>query len=150
MDKRSGSTNPEPREPWLDKRQAAAHLGVTTRTIENWQKHDGLPHAKSPAGSQCFYRRTELDAWLRQAHHTDARELCPVSDELLDEADHRAATQRLIANALHAPAARLRELADLFDEACHALNEDALGALSGANEVAREVRALLDVLDLGE
>lgn len=51
------------REPWLSKRQAAEHLGVTTRTIERWQRDAGLP--VHHAGTRCRYRATELDRWLR-------------------------------------------------------------------------------------
>lgn len=50
------------REMWLTKRQAAEHLGVTTRTIERWQKHHELPVHR--AGSRCRYKASELDRWV--------------------------------------------------------------------------------------
>lgn len=50
------------REPWLTKRQAAEHLGVTTRTIERWQQSAGLP--VHWAGTRCRYRASELDRWM--------------------------------------------------------------------------------------
>ena len=51
---------PPTSEPWLSKRQAAAHLGVSVRTIERWH-HDGLPH--TPIYGTNRYRACELDAW---------------------------------------------------------------------------------------
>lgn len=55
---------PAPLEAWLTKAQAAAHLGVTTRTINRWQ-HEGLPH--HPVRGVNRYRRSELDAWVEDA-----------------------------------------------------------------------------------
>ena len=50
------------REPWLSKRQAAEHLGVTTRSIERWQRERGLPAHR--AGTLCRYKASELDKWI--------------------------------------------------------------------------------------
>jgi hypothetical protein len=49
-------------EPWLSKKQAAAHLAVTTRCIVNWQRDRGLPH--HPCGGINLYKRSELDRWV--------------------------------------------------------------------------------------
>jgi hypothetical protein len=51
-------------EPWLSKKQAAAHLGVTVRCITNWQRH-GLPFHR--CGGINLYGRSELDAWIARA-----------------------------------------------------------------------------------
>jgi hypothetical protein len=60
-----------PPEPWLSKKQAAAHLAVTSRCLTNWQRPEGdgglaLPHRKLPGGT-CLYRRSELDAFVAGA-----------------------------------------------------------------------------------
>ncbi|MGH2911369.1 MAG: helix-turn-helix domain-containing protein [Solirubrobacteraceae bacterium] len=50
------------REPWVTKRELAAHLHVALRWIEA-QHHHGLPHARR--GGVLRYRISEVEAWLR-------------------------------------------------------------------------------------
>jgi hypothetical protein len=49
-------------EPWLTKKQAAAHLGRSTRWVELRMAEDGLPYRR--VKRVCMYRRSELDAWV--------------------------------------------------------------------------------------
>ena len=51
-------------EPWLKKRQAASHIGVSTRLVEMRQVSDGLPMHR--VHGLCLYRASELDAWLAE------------------------------------------------------------------------------------
>lgn len=53
-------------EPWLNKRQAAAHLGVVPRTITNWQRDADLPF-RAVRGVN-LYRASELDRWVERQH----------------------------------------------------------------------------------
>ena len=50
-------------ELWLSKRELAAHLGFSTRTIDRWVK-DGLPCARF--GTRLRFQRTVAEAWLRE------------------------------------------------------------------------------------
>jgi hypothetical protein len=49
-------------EPWLTKKQAATHLGRSTRWVELRMAEDGLPFRR--VKRVCMYRRSELDAWV--------------------------------------------------------------------------------------
>lgn len=49
------------REPWLSKRQVAAHFGRTTRWIE-LRMREGLPSRM--IGGRRGYRLSEVEAWL--------------------------------------------------------------------------------------
>lgn len=59
-------------EPWLSKREAAAHLSVTTRCLTNWQRDRGLPFRQ--VGGVNLYRRSELDEWVERQHAAAAAE----------------------------------------------------------------------------
>lgn len=50
-------------EPWVTKRQLAAHLRVTPRWVELHQ-HDGLPYL--PMGRMNRYRISDVEAWLKE------------------------------------------------------------------------------------
>jgi hypothetical protein len=50
-------------EPWVTKRQLAAHLRVTPRWVE-LQQRDGLPHLRM--GRMNRYRISAGEAWLRE------------------------------------------------------------------------------------
>jgi hypothetical protein len=58
------------REPWVTKRELAAHLHVALRWIEA-QHHHGLPHARR--GGVLRYRISEVEAWLRGEPATEGR-----------------------------------------------------------------------------
>lgn len=48
-------------EPWVTKRELAAHLHVALRWIES-QHHNGLPHVRR--GGVLRYRISEVEQWL--------------------------------------------------------------------------------------
>lgn len=52
------------RSDLLNTEQAAAYLGVTSRTLEVWRctKRQAIPYIK--VGRLVKYRKTELDQWL--------------------------------------------------------------------------------------
>jgi hypothetical protein len=56
-------------EDWLDSwKEIAAHFGRDTRTVQRWEKKEGLPvhrHLHSEAGTVYAFR-TELDKWWRE------------------------------------------------------------------------------------
>jgi predicted DNA-binding transcriptional regulator AlpA len=58
------SRRPNAAERWLNKRQAAQHLGVSTRWVETQQVDGDLPMYK--VKGMCFYKASELDEWVRQ------------------------------------------------------------------------------------
>lgn len=57
-------------EPWLRKRLAARHLGVSVRWVEMRQADAGLPFYR--VGGMNVYRASELDDWLRDYSSTQA------------------------------------------------------------------------------
>lgn len=55
-------------ERWISKRQAAEHLGRSTRWLELCQRDDDLPYRK--VKGVCMYRRSELDAWIERMNQS--------------------------------------------------------------------------------
>lgn len=53
----------DPLDALLTKKQVAALLGVTARTIDNWCRAGILPFIALPAGKR--FRRSDLEAFLR-------------------------------------------------------------------------------------
>lgn len=53
-------------EPWLSKRQAAKHLGVSVSWVEKRAADSSLPFRRV-AGVN-LYRASELDAWVERMH----------------------------------------------------------------------------------
>lgn len=51
-------------EPWLTKKQVAAHYGRSIKWVEKLMR-DGLPHRKDTPTSWPMFRLSEVDAWLR-------------------------------------------------------------------------------------
>lgn len=56
-------------EPWLNKRQAAQHLGCSVRWIEARQADAGLPFYRVKGWN--MYRASELDEWVRRTGTVD-------------------------------------------------------------------------------
>ena len=52
------------REPWMSKRELAAHLGLSTRTITRMMRQ-GMPHLKPYEHGSVRFRRTECERWFR-------------------------------------------------------------------------------------
>jgi excisionase family DNA binding protein len=50
-------------EPWLNRRQIAAHLGVSVRTVERWCAERGMPSHKRFEHGHVKFRRSEVDDW---------------------------------------------------------------------------------------
>lgn len=50
------------REPWLTKRQVAAHFGVSERTVERWTV-DGMPCLRPGTGRLVRYLASECESW---------------------------------------------------------------------------------------
>lgn len=66
-----GSTPDHYRSPLLTKRDLAAALGVSTRTIERWT-HAGLPTRS--IGESIRFNRFEVEAWVRRRFGIDVRQ----------------------------------------------------------------------------
>ena len=52
-------------EPWLAKRQLAAHLGFTTRWVE-LRVAEGMPHERW--GGRLRVRISEVEPWLKERY----------------------------------------------------------------------------------
>jgi excisionase family DNA binding protein len=46
---------------WLNSKEAAAHLGVSVRTIHELTAQGVLPHHQTGPNARCFFRVAELD-----------------------------------------------------------------------------------------
>ena len=66
-----GSTPDHYRSPLLTKRDLAAALGVSTRTVERWV-HAGLPTRS--IGESTRFNRFEVEAWVSRRFGVDVRE----------------------------------------------------------------------------
>ena len=64
MNNRQCSTSPSFDQDRLTREEAARYLGVspTTLIIDARQQHLNVPFYR--VGKRCYYRRSELDAWL--------------------------------------------------------------------------------------
>jgi predicted DNA-binding transcriptional regulator AlpA len=51
-------------EPWVSKREIAAHCGVGVRTIERWVAERGFPQHKRWEHGVARYRVSEADEWM--------------------------------------------------------------------------------------
>ena len=46
-------------------KEVACYLGKGVRTVQRWEKNDGLPIRRISGASKIVVRREDLDAWLR-------------------------------------------------------------------------------------
>jgi excisionase family DNA binding protein len=53
-----------PSEPFLDKQEVAARLGVTRRTVDLWAKERGLPYHQVVGRRR--YRWSEILDWIHE------------------------------------------------------------------------------------
>jgi len=51
-------------EPWVSKKQLAAHLGRSTRWVELAQRDRGLPYLKEGQHGTCWYRISLVEGWM--------------------------------------------------------------------------------------
>lgn len=49
----------------LTKKQTAARIGVSERTLDRWAL-DGEGPPRRRVGGRCYYVRTKLEAWLEE------------------------------------------------------------------------------------
>lgn len=56
-------------EKSLSKREVAEHYGVSTTTIDDWCRAQGMPWRR--VGSRRKFRLSETDAWMRAAGKMD-------------------------------------------------------------------------------
>ena len=54
------------REPWLTKRQLAAHFQVSEKTVERWMAAD-MPCLRGGRGRTIRFRVNECESWLRDS-----------------------------------------------------------------------------------
>lgn len=51
-------------EPWVGKKQIAAHLNRSTRWVEIAQRERGLPFVKEGEYGTCWYKVSQVDDWM--------------------------------------------------------------------------------------
>ena len=54
------------REPWQTKRQLAAHLQVSEKTVERWMAA-GMPCLRGGRGRTIRFQVRECESWLRES-----------------------------------------------------------------------------------
>jgi predicted DNA-binding transcriptional regulator AlpA len=52
------------REPWVDKRKVAEHLGRSVRWVE-MRMSEGLPHVKDQHSRLVSFKLSQVDTWLQ-------------------------------------------------------------------------------------
>jgi len=55
---------PEP-DRWLDTRAAAAYIGRSVTALHKLTAGREIPFSQAGPGARCYFRRSELDAWMR-------------------------------------------------------------------------------------
>jgi excisionase family DNA binding protein len=50
-------------DAWLNVKEAAAHLGISTHAIYRLVAQREIPFHQSRPNAKCWFRRCELDAW---------------------------------------------------------------------------------------
>jgi excisionase family DNA binding protein len=59
---------PAPAEDgWLTTKQAAGYLGITANALHKLTAERSIPFSQSAPGARCFFRRSDLDEWRREA-----------------------------------------------------------------------------------
>lgn len=49
---------------WLDSAQAAAYLGRSTTALHKLTAARSIPFSQDRPGAKCFFKRSDLDAWM--------------------------------------------------------------------------------------
>ncbi|MCH1504017.1 MAG: helix-turn-helix domain-containing protein [Verrucomicrobiales bacterium] len=55
--------------PLLTKKDIAKFCNVTTRTIDNWREHEGLPVYK--LGKLTRFRMSDIETWVEEKQETN-------------------------------------------------------------------------------
>jgi len=85
------SSNPQPSEELSSWKEIAAHLGVSVRTAQMWEKDRGLPVRRLPGGNRVLAFTHELQDWkLSSSPATDPEPLPEVVDAGLGTRSSRA------------------------------------------------------------
>jgi excisionase family DNA binding protein len=50
-------------DAWLNVKEAAAHLGISTHAVHRLVAQREIPFHQSRPNAKCWFRRRELDAW---------------------------------------------------------------------------------------
>ncbi len=50
---------------WLDTRAAAAYIGRSTTALHKLTAGREIPFSQAGPGARCYFRRHDLDAWMR-------------------------------------------------------------------------------------
>ena len=60
-------------EPYVNAKQVAAHLGLSTSLVRKKTTihDDGIPHHRLPGGRAILYRITEIDQWLAKGSNRE-------------------------------------------------------------------------------
>jgi excisionase family DNA binding protein len=60
----AAGTGPEP-DRWLNTREAAGYIGRSTSATHKLTAARAIPFAQAGPGARCYFRRSDLDAWMR-------------------------------------------------------------------------------------
>jgi predicted DNA-binding transcriptional regulator AlpA len=60
-------------DPNYNPHEAAAHIGVSKKTLQRWRKSGEGPAFTTVAASIIRYRKSAVDAWLAERTQTGAR-----------------------------------------------------------------------------
>ncbi len=58
----AGRTEPD---RWLTTREAAAYIGRSPTALHKLTAARAIPFAQAGPGARCYFRRHDLDAWMR-------------------------------------------------------------------------------------
>lgn len=58
--------------PWLNREEAAAYIGLATKTLDNWRAcRDPRRPMSYNIGGKVLYKQADLDAWLERQRESD-------------------------------------------------------------------------------
>jgi len=60
----AAGTGPEP-DRWLTTREAAGYIGRPTNAMHRLTAGRAIPVSQDGLGARCYFRRSDLDAWMR-------------------------------------------------------------------------------------
>ena len=66
-------------------KEVAAYFGKGVRTVQRWEKYDGLPVRRLSGSTKIIVHRHELDHWLRSQAISSSRTVEPIPNPLAVE-----------------------------------------------------------------